>query len=49
MGHPVYIQGALEIVGQTLRAYSIHCKDEKKSYKHGFGNAFSHFSVITTT
>jgi hypothetical protein len=33
------IQGVSEIGGQTFRAYSTCCKDEKKSYKHGSGNA----------
>ena len=39
MSSYIYIQGVSEIGGQTLRAYSTCCKDEKKSYKHGFGNA----------
>lgn len=25
----MYIQGALEIIGQISRTYSSHCKDEK--------------------
>jgi len=29
----MYIQGVSEIVGQSLRAYSTHCKDEEKSYR----------------
>lgn len=36
---PTYIQGVSEIGGQTLRAYSTHHKDKKKSFKHGFRNA----------
>ena len=34
------IEGVSEIGGQTLRAYSTCCKDEKKSYKQVSGNAF---------
>jgi len=36
-----------EIDEQTLRAYSTHCTDEKKVYKHEFRNAsfpsYKHF------
>jgi len=32
-----HTQSVSEIVGQTLRAYSTHCKNKKKSYKYGSG------------
>ena len=44
------IQSVSEIGGQTLRAYSTCSKDEKKSDKHGSGNAsftsYKHFLLI---
>ena len=44
------IQGVSEIGGQILRAYFTCCKDEKRSYKHGSGNAsftsYKHFKII---
>ena len=44
------IQGVSETGGQTLRAYSTCCKDGKKSYKHGSGNAsftsYKHFLLM---
>ena len=40
------IQSVSEIGGQRLRAHSTCFKEEKKSYKHGFGNALQFINIF---